>query len=323
MTHARLPDDTSVSVVVCTRDRPDALRRSLAALLGLQYPHTEIVVVDNAPGSDGAADVVAATARHDRRVRYVVEPRPGLSRARNRGVVEAEGAVVAFTDDDTVADPEWLHGILRGFDRDERVGCVTGLVLATALEGAAEQYFDRRVSWASSHEPAVFDLRRPPAASPLFPYAAGRFGTGANMAFRKEALRATGPFDEALGAGSPARGGEDLDMFVRVLRAGWTIAYEPAAVVRHAHRDDLADLREQLYSYGVGLSAYLTKQATRPRHAVEMVRRIPRGVLHARSLLGRNTGPRTAGLRWAEVRGMLHGPVAYARGRRALTRGRP
>lgn len=308
------------SVVICTRDRTDALETCLASMQRLRYPSFEVIVVDNAAATTGTAELVQRLAADDPRLRYVSEPRPGLSRARNRGVQEATGAVVAFTDDDTTADPWWLHGLLRGFGRDGRVGCVTGLVPAATLTGAAQQQFERRVSWASSCEPALYDLRRPPEGLPLFPYAAGRYGTGANMAFRREALVDTGPFDEALGAGSLARGGEDLDMFVRVLRAHRSIAYEPSAIVWHAHRDSAADLQAQLYAYGVGLTAYLTKQLSDPRRALGVIRRLPQGVRHARSLLERNPGTSGRRLRWAEARGMVRGPLAYVRGRRALRR---
>jgi GT2 family glycosyltransferase len=304
-----------VSVVVCTRDRPEALASALPSIQALRHRNFEVVVVDNAPTSGATAEVVTRLAGRDRRVRYVVEPRPGLSRARNRGVREARGAVVAFTDDDAVVDPSWLDAVATAFGSDGRIGCVTGPVPALDLGGDAQQQFERRVSWSGAAEPVVFDLRTPPAGAPLFPYAAGQFGTGANMAFRRDALETAGPFDEALGAGSRARGGEDLDMFVRVLRAGWAIAYEPAAVVRHAHRDDGEKLRQQLHGYGVGLTAYLTKQLASPRAAFGMLVRLPRGLRHGLSLLGRSGGSCGRPLRWAEARGMAYGPVAYVLGR--------
>lgn len=310
-----LGDDALLSVVVCTRDRPQALAESLASIQSLEHHNFEIVVVDNAPTSGATAEIVTRLAARDRRLRYVVEARPGLSRARNRGVAEARGAVIAFTDDDARVDAAWLDALLRGFARDESVGCVTGSVPAADLGGLAQQQFERRVNWSAGSEPVLFDVRRPPEGALLFPYAAGQFGTGANMAFRRDALASTGPFDEALGAGSRARGGEDLDMFVRVLRAGWAIAHEPAAVVRHAHRDNADELRSQLHGYGVGLTAYLTKHLLSPRAAFGILARVPAGLRHGRSLLRRNGGSEGRELRWAEALGMAYGPVAYLLGR--------
>jgi GT2 family glycosyltransferase len=310
--------DALVSVVVCTRDRPEGLATCLASIQASTHPHVEIVVVDNAPSSGATAEVVARLGARDKRVRYVVEPRPGLSRARNRGVREARGEIVAFTDDDATVEPSWVDGIVRGFRRDASVGCVTGPVPAADLTGEAQQQFERRVSWSASDGAVLFDLQHPPDGAPLFPYAAGQFGTGANMALRRAALEDTGPFDEALGAGSRARGGEDLDMFVRVLRSGWAIAHEPSAVVWHAHRADPGDLRDQLRGYGVGLTAYLTKHLTSPRAALGILRRLPRGLRHGHELLHRNAStPQGRRLRWAEATGMAYGPLAYVLGRLA------
>ena len=82
------------------------------------------------------------------------------------------------------------------------------------------------------------------------------------MAFRTDWLRTNGGFDPATGAGTPARGGDDLDAFLRVVLDGRTLVYEPAAIVRHYHRRDYASLRRQAYGYGVGLGAYLVGGGT-------------------------------------------------------------
>ncbi len=157
-----------------------------------------------------------------------------------------------------------MHGLVRGFRRRADVGCVTGLVSAASLASASEAYFDARTaSWSSRMEPELYH-REDQDRGPLFPYAAGTFGTGANLAVDRELLRRLGGFDLALGAGTRSRGGEDLDLFVRVLRAGAALAYEPTALVWHHHRAGDVELRAQMYGYGTGLTAYLTKQLTDP-----------------------------------------------------------
>ena len=108
-------------------------------------------------------------------------------------------------------------------------------------------------------EPRVYDLRSGRDASALYPYSAGIFGTGANFAVDRDLLMGLGGFDETLGAGTPAGGGEDLDAFVRVLRAHRSLVYEPSAVVWHRHRADPGAQRRQLFSYGTGLTPFLTK----------------------------------------------------------------
>ncbi|HZH21042.1 MAG TPA: glycosyltransferase [Geodermatophilus sp.] len=325
----RFESDTSVTVVVCTRDRGEALRDCLERLAALTHPHLDLVVVDNAPSDDTTRRVVQAVAARDPRFRHVVEPRPGLSRARNRGLAEARGTVIAYTDDDVAVDPRWVQGLMRGFARRPDVACVTGLVATAGIDTSEEAYFDARAaSWSTRFEAELYDMAGDARDDVLYPYSAGVFGTGANVAFDTAALRELGGFDEALGAGAPTRGGEDLDVFVRVLRAGWALAYEPSAVVWHHHRADPAALLRQLYGYGTGLAAYLTKCLLQPEVRRDFIRRFPGGVRHAFDIR-RRTGdrlgadvPAPRGALTSELRGLAAGPVLYLRARRDLVRNR-
>jgi GT2 family glycosyltransferase len=306
-----------VTVVVATRDRPQSLARCLRALAALTYAPFEVVVVDNAPSTRETLAVVQQRSGQDARVRYVRELRPGVSCARNRGLGEARGELVAFTDDDVVVDSGWLDGVVRGFDRSPSVACVTGLVPSARLDTAEQRYFDRRVSWALGCTPRRYDRRGDLEASPLYPYTAGQFGTGANFAFRTAVLRNLGGFDEALGPGTPAAAGEDLDLFVRTILAGHAIAYEPAAVVWHHHRDELGQLRRQLFNYGVGLAAFATKYLSDRRTAHDVLVRLPGGLRHLRGIAKRVERPaelpRT--VLTAELLGLAWGPIAYGLGR--------
>jgi glycosyltransferase involved in cell wall biosynthesis len=315
-------ESTSVSVVVCTRNRAGALPACLESLKHVEHDNIEFIIVDNAPSDNSTREVVKVVASDDPRFHYVREPTPGLSYARNRGLAHTTREIIAYTDDDVRVDPLWVKGLLRGFRRSSSVGCVTGLVASASLERAAEQYFDGRVWWSSSCEARVYDAGCGPTGMALHPYAAGTFGTGANFAVRSELLRELGGFDESLGAGSPCEGGEDLDIFVRFIRAGHSISYEPAALVWHEHRAGRDDLRCQMYAYGKALSAYLFKYASSRRTALDILRRLPYGVRHL-GVLGvrsRRVGSQT-GLAYepviAEMRGLMAGPFAYARARRA------
>src|SRR5258708_20069101 len=98
-----------VSVVISTRDRPDRLSRCLSALLALQYPDYEVIVVDNAPSTSATADLIRQTYADEPRIRYVREDHPGLPSGHNRGIVEARGDIIAFTDDDVIVDTCWLE----------------------------------------------------------------------------------------------------------------------------------------------------------------------------------------------------------------------
>jgi GT2 family glycosyltransferase len=297
------------------------VRVALRSVLASAGPDVDVVVVDNAPRTDATGTVVEELA--DPRVRYVPEPRAGLSVARNTGARAASGAAIAFTDDDVVVDADWLRRLRLGFTRGARVGCVTGLVPSAELETAPQHFFDAKVHWASSTTPRLFDLVDHRGDSALYPYASGVVGTGANFAVLRSAYDALGSFDEALGAGALTRGGEDLDWFVRTLTGGWTIAYEPAAVVWHRHRRDLASLSDQLYGYGTGLTAYLAKHALTARELRQMTLSAVRGVRYSQ---GKHHEPLGAGIDPALLRrervGMLHGPLLYLRARRQLAQAR-
>jgi len=319
----RTPDEAygPISVVVCTRDRPLILATCLQRLSRLGGD-VVFIIVDNAPSTDETRGCFDRVVGDDTRFRYVREPVPGLSTARNRGLAEATTRYVAFTDDDVQVDPLWAKAILTGFTRDPLAGCVTGLVPPAELDDPAQQFFDRRYTWSAHLEPRVFDLAGRSDGSSLYPYSAGIFGTGANFAFDRELLIGLGGFDQALGAGSPAGGGEDLDAFVRVLRAGRSLVYEPSAIVWHVHRADARALRRQLFHYGVGLTAFLTKYALDRRTVRDIASRLPEGARRGRRLWspGQIGGPAATMLVLAEVAGMLAGPLAYSRGRARMRR---
>ncbi len=245
-----------VTVAVCTRDRPEDLAACLDSLQRSDYGSFETLVVDNAPSSEATRLLVARRAG---RVRYVREPRPGLDWARNRAITEAGGDIIAFTDDDVTVDPGWISALVVPFATDGTVAAVTGLVLPAELETEAQVLFERYRSFGRG-----FVRRRiAPGGGPLAHRygAAGDYGTGANMAFRRSLFGRIGAFDPALDVGTPTRGGGDLDMFFRVLKDGQVLVYEPRAIVRHRHRRSMEALRSQIADHGVSFSSYIVRSA--------------------------------------------------------------
>lgn len=314
-----------VSVIVATRNRPQLLQRCLKALLALCYPHYEIIVVDNAPSSTATADLIEQAYGHLAQVHYVCEDRRGLSHARNRGIQEARGEILAITDDDVVVDPGWLLALVRGFQVAEHVVCVSGLVLPLELETQAQDWFEQYGGYSKGFTRRLFDIGEHHPRTPLFPYTSGQVGTGANIAFKAAYLRALGGFDPALGTGTPARGGEDLFVFFQILMRRHAILYEPAAILYHPPHRHYTDLCKQMYSYGVGLTAYLTKSLLyRPLLALDLIKKIPLGIFFTFS----TSSPKNRGksldypkeLTKLELQGMLYGPLAYLRSRWALHR---
>jgi GT2 family glycosyltransferase len=316
-------DHPLVTVVVCTRNRPDSVLVTLRGLADLRYRPFEVVVVDNAPSSDATKDAVHREFGADSRFRYVREPRPGLSCARNRGLAEASADIVAFTDDDVRVDPWWLNGIVRGFAATSEVACVTGLIATAELDNVAQLYFHLREGWGASCERRVFDLAENRDESPLYPYSAGVFGAGANFAVSRAVLKEVGGFNEALGAGTPAGGGEDLNMFMRIVLAGHRLVYEPSAVVSHVHRADLAELSRQMRAYGSGCTAALTAiTLADPRARRELPPKVLSGMARMLRLSSgvRDNPTLPSGLIRREVGGFLVGPWLYLKGRRNLRR---
>jgi GT2 family glycosyltransferase len=308
-----------VSVVMCTRDRPESAITALRNLVALRYEPFEVIVVDNAPSTDATREAVQAEFGGNPLVRYVAEPRPGLSCARNRGVQEAAADIVAFTDDDVEVDPWWIDGIARGFAEAPGVACVTGLIATAQLENESQLYFHLREGWGTECERRLFDLAEHRDDSPLYPYSAGIFGAGANFAISRPVLKELGGFDEALGAGTRSGGGEDLDMFMRVILSGHSLVYEPSAVVWHYHRTDLADLEKQMRAYGSGLTAALVAIMLKYRRArIEIPLKAVRGALRILQLNDRvkDNPSLPAGLMRREIIGMLAGPRLYLMTRR-------
>ena len=245
-----------------------------------------------------------------------------MSKARNTGWKAAEGVIVAYTDDDVLVDAHWLNGVVKGFNRDKHVGCVTGLVPSAQLENEVQLFFDQRVAWGTNCLPQTFDLKDHRKDSPLYPYAGSDFGTGANFAFARKALEDIGGFDEALGAGALTGGGEDLDAFVAVLRAGWKINYEPTGIIGHIHRADVGSLNKQIWTYGTGLTAFLFKYMINPRTAPGILKGAPAGVKKVLNTTGKSRRnqilPRSVVYR--ELRGMAAGPFLYCKARWANRR---
>jgi GT2 family glycosyltransferase len=306
-----------MTVAVATRDRTASLLRCLRSVAELDYTRFEVVVVDSAPSDDRTKDAVLALGGRLGRaeLHYVREDRPGLALAHNRAIVQASGTWLSITDDDVVVDRHWLAAIAEAASTC-RVACVTGLILPAELETRAQVLLEQYGGYARGFAPWIVDTSEHRPTDPLFPLTVGRLGSGANMAFDLQVLRDVGGFDAATGAGTPARGGDDLVGFLRVLRAGYSVAYQPAALVWHWHRREYAGLRRQARHYGIGLGAYLTSGVVHdPRLLGSMIRRVYPGIRHLLDpASAKNVGkgydfPHE--LERAERLGVLQGPFAY------------
>jgi glycosyltransferase involved in cell wall biosynthesis len=253
------PTMPPVTIAICTRDRPQLLKRCLASLLPqLEAARqrgqvVDVLVIDNAPSDERTSEVVSSVEG----VRYQREARPGLDFARNRALRASEAEFVAYLDDDVVVDRNWFAGLCEAWRENPDAGGFTGLVLAMELETRSQIIFERRGGFRRGFNKIRYGAEYP--ANMLYPCAAGIFGSGCNMVFRRSVMLELGGFDEALDTGPPLPGGGDLDAFYRVVRAGHVIAYEPQLLVFHQHRREMAALRRQYWSWGIGHMAFTAK----------------------------------------------------------------
>ena len=294
-----------ISVVICTRDRTDLLKGALEAILALDYPNREIIVIDNAPSNSSTAELVARLP-----VRYVKEERPGLDWARNRGIAEASHEIIAFTDDDVRPDRGWLRGMAAGFV-DPTIMAVSGLVAPAELETEAQIQYEFGYGGMLQYLHCFkVDGSNLTAQKLLW---ASAYGVGANMAFRRQVFEDVGNFDPALDVGTPTRGAGDIEMFHRILAKGYSTFYEPTAFVWHVHRRSGEALSRQLRDNGRGFGAFLLtcdRNRTVSRRAI-----VQFAVFHwlnwwlLRRLIRPNWFPRK--LVFSELLGALQSPFAY------------
>lgn len=301
----------TATIAICTRERPDDLRRCLQAIMRLPDDGQEVLVIDNNPKTDATRQVVAEFDG----VRYVSEDQPGLDAARNRVLCAARGEIAAFVDDDAAPDPGWLRALLVHF-ADPLVLCVTGLTMPIELESEAQEMFEQYSAFSRGFKRRAFDWNN------HNPMEAGRVGAGANMALRRTTLDLVGPFDPALDAGTPTQSGGDTEMFARILARGYRIVYEPTALNWHRHRRTREELLRAIYGYGVGTYAFWTRKLLF-EHRWGVIKlalnwfwryQVP-GL--ARAAL-KQPGSQPFELLWAELRGCLAGPFAYLRARRLV-----
>jgi glycosyltransferase involved in cell wall biosynthesis len=308
--HATVSRDGSqtATIVICTRDRPEALTRCLTSLHAQTRKPDQIVVVDNA-SRDDRTERAAAMAGVD----YVREERTGLDIARNTGAFNATGHIIAYADDDVRLHPRWLERLVSAFDAEE-VMAVTGLVLPAELETRAQLIFEQQWGFGRGFcridfDSAFFERNRD-YGCPVW-----QIGAGANMAFRRCAFAEVGYFDERLDVGAAGCSG-DSEYWYRLLAAGWTCRYEPSAVAFHYHRREYESLARQIFAYMRGHTAALLVQFERHGHqgnlrrtfltlptwyAKKAVHRFWHGVDDTNCLLSQ------------EVRGALAGIIYYLR----------
>ncbi len=253
------------SVIICTHGRDRELDRCLEAVSRLNYSQFDIVVVDSAPHNSGAFEIARRWG-----VTYVMEPRIGLSRARNVGLRASSGEIVAFLDDDAVPDPNWLQNLAAEFN-DSRVAAVAGRIqelrASTKPRSDVAEFFlldclgDQRQT-IDQDDPQWFEKTN-----------FGGVGQGSNMAFRRSALCSWAGFDNRLGRGALITGSEEHHAFFTLVGQGYRVVYAPDPVVYHPCPGDMRSLRQHFEQQLTASTGYMTLLfVEEPHHRKRLMR---------------------------------------------------
>jgi O-antigen biosynthesis protein len=234
-----------LAVVICTRHRPPSVADAVRSALASRPTASCVIVVDQADAD--TADPLAAFDGLPRFIR-IRHDAVGLSRGRNVGTAAAAAAgatIVAYTDDDCVAEPSWLSGFDAAFAGAADIAAVFGTVRAAP--------YDRATGIIPAYEVREAVVLRGLANKPRAE------GIGACMAVRVDAWRQLDGFDDWLGVGTPLASGEDTDLIVRLLHAGFAVAETPAAEVIHYGFRDWTSCRSLVAGYMRGIGAVNAK----------------------------------------------------------------
>jgi GT2 family glycosyltransferase len=246
-TTATLPGVNSVSIIICTLDRPKMAQRCIDSLAKADLTGVvEIILVDQGPKSNNGP-FCKARQSSGLPVVHLLRDRPGVQGARNAAVMQAKGDLLLFTDDDCLVDANWVQAIRRAFS-DDAVAGVVGRVLPHG-------------SNAGKFPVGILDRATEVRfRGPHYPFT---IGVGNNMAFRRASLRLSGGFDATLGAGSPARACGESEMFYRLLKTAGHIVYTPHGLVFHDAWRTLEQSLGATYGYTYGNGYCLTRAASR------------------------------------------------------------
>jgi glycosyltransferase involved in cell wall biosynthesis len=236
-----------VTIVFCTRNRVDALQLCLASIsrAALQCPAAkiELVVVDNR-STDNTREFVSTWLRSTPfPVQFVEERRPGLGAARNTGVRNARGQLIAFTDDDCQVAPNYLSDMLWHFKNDKM----------PVIRGGRVELGDSTdfpVGIKVDDEEVIFQY-------PMHP---GTIALGCNMVIHRDVFALVGSFDERFGSGAPFKASEETEYFYRAYLSKVPIIYVPDMVVYHFHGRKTPDVaRMHYWNYSIGTGALYAK----------------------------------------------------------------
>ncbi len=221
------------SIVVPTYNRPERIVACVAALSKQNFPRTEfeVIVVDDGSPQEIAGSLETFHSQCDLKV--IRQNNAGPASARNRGLAEASGEFVAYTDDDCCPEADWLEKLQRNFDEEPRAavgGRVVNVLRDNPYAIASQLLIDYLYEYYNQRK------------------AAPTFFASNNLAFPRQALQELHGFSTDF----PLAAAEDREMCDRWLRHGYSLRYDPEAIVLHSHHMDLGKFWRQHFNYGRG-----------------------------------------------------------------------
>jgi glycosyltransferase involved in cell wall biosynthesis len=244
-----LQQPVNLSVIICTRNRPDTVGQALESVAECDYSGYDVHVMDQSTDTLTRDIVQDLAKRFENKltINYHHLDKAGLSRAYNAGVRVSTGAIVACTDDDVVVPTDWLSQVARAFAADPKAGLLYGQVLVPeSLKDVGDGvvvpslHIERHQRMAKGQGFKVF-------------------GMGANFALRRSLHDEIGGFDEALGGGGPLRSSQDFDFAYRTYRSGAAVILVPEVKVDHYGTRTTDQWPATLKAYGIGDGAFYSK----------------------------------------------------------------
>jgi glycosyltransferase involved in cell wall biosynthesis len=245
-----------LTVVICTRNRAEYLRKAIKSICDqdLSPGRFELLIVDN--GSvDNTRSMIESEFNDVDNLKYIYEPIPGLSQARNTGLKHAKGKYVSYLDDDAVASPKWIRSMLETFSSVKPTpGCIGGkidLIWETARPAWISDKMTRPLGYVYwSDQPIILNDKQ--------------WIGGGNIAFPKEVLESLGGFTTNLGRkGNKLLANEEIILINKLKADGYICYYHPDVMIYHYVSPDRVNKRwfyKRYYWQGVSNAVMLDNE---------------------------------------------------------------
>lgn len=217
-------DGKKVSIIVCTLNMP-TLKECLESIYSQTYEDFEVIIVS--PNNDIETRILEFGGTKFGDIKFLISDKASVSRQRNMGIKHARGEIVAFIDDDSIANKDWILNLMKNYTNED-IMCVGGKIIprfsgkvSDELKKLPDGIFKGFVGWTVIESENSTEINIPALWA-------------SNISFRKEVFEIIGGFDEELGK-TPDKlmCEEEIDIQAKILNKGYKIIYEPKSIVTH------------------------------------------------------------------------------------------